>query len=114
MTPSKPPQPGEWHPAYETHRALLAKFLRNDFQDRYVLPRIARPRFGAFDPMDLTTPMVQEHRVFTKRPAYTPCPWTGSPAAYQFMTAFDELGRSIASSIIERVPISEEMDNWRL
>lgn len=98
MTPIRkgtPPDALDWHPWYRDKTWLLDWLESEDFTDLAVR---ARPvmRFRHFDPDVPITAAPKGESLLRKRIAIGPAPYVGRPFLYEWYTATDQYGRSIA------------------
>lgn len=93
-----PPMPGETHPAYERHRAAIARWLDTPRHPYGEVMRVAFPRVSraVWEPEPTATGLAPLARTLTRRKAFGPAPYVGRPFVYLWYVGEDDLGRMVA------------------
>jgi hypothetical protein len=100
------PMPLDWHPAY-ADKTWLLDWLGDDQQDLLRLP-VMRGRDFIAETLSSPVGPSLGSMTLTKRQASGPAPYVGRPYVYLWMTATDEVGRSIAGESKRRYDPKDE------
>lgn len=92
--------PGEWHPAWESYRTFLTKWLQGQGTcGKYPVIRL---------PAGTNTPWTG-YRTLEKHKAGGPAPYVGKPFMYTWIVGIDDLGRAVATEAEIRYLPREEV-----